>query len=320
MSKKLLALFFLLGVTGCAIITMPLISPSRPLEERVIAGEGEDKILLLDISGVISMEEESRLGGIKKEPSLVARVKDELKLAQEDEHIKALVLRINSPGGMVTASDILHHEITQFKQQTGVKVVACLMELGTSGAYYVATSADKIIAHPTTVTGSIGVMVLKLNLTGLMQKVGVEEESIKSGDKKDILFPFRSITPEEREIVQRIVGQLYERFLEVIREGRPGIDRQQLKQVADGRILSSREALKAGLVDQIGYLDEAIEVAKQLAGLPSARVIIYQPPLSYKGNIYAQTQVLNPQTGHIQSYLSGLLPRLNPCFMYLWLP
>jgi protease-4 len=313
-------MFLLMCLSGCAIITMPIISPSRPLQEQVVAGEGIDKILLLDISGTISTKKESHLLGIREEPSLVARVKEELELARHDEHIKALVLKVDSPGGMVTASDILYHEITRFKKQTGIKVVACLMGMSTSGAYYAAVSADKIVAHPTTVTGSIGVIVFKLNLAGLMEKLGVQEENIKSGTKKDILLPFRPITAEEREIVQQIIGQLQERFLQVIRQGRPDISEEQLKQVADGRILSAKDALELGLVDQIGYLDNAIESAKQLAGLTEARVIIYKSPLSHKTNIYAQAGGLIPQANPVQSYLMSLLPGLNPYFMYMWMP
>ncbi len=322
MPKKMLLYIavFLICLSGCAVISIPLFSPSRPLEEKVIAGEGKAKILMLDISGTISSEEKSALGGIKKEPSIVARVKEELELAQADEDIKALILRINSPGGTVTASDILHHEISQFKQKTGVKVVACMLEMGTSGAYYVATSADNIIAHPTTITGSIGVMVLKLNLNGLLEKIGVQNETIKSGDKKDIMFPLRSITPEERKIVQQIIDQLQQRFLQVVKQGRPNMDKASLEQIADGRILGSRKALELGLIDQIGYLDDAIESAKKLAGLTDARVIIYQSPFSQKGNIYAETKGLAFQTNPMQSYLNGFLPSLNPYFMYLWQP
>lgn len=322
MCKKTMFLVAVLLIcsTGCAIVTVPLISPSRPLKERVISGTGVDKVLLLDISGIISSEEKSVLGGIKTEPSMVARVKEELKLAQGDEHIKALVLRINSPGGMVTASDILHHEISLFKQKTGAKVIACLMGMGTSGAYYIAAGADRIIAHPTTITGSIGVMILKLDLSGLMQKIGVQNETIKSGDKKDVLFPLRSMTPEEREIVQQIIDQLQMRFLEVVRQGRPNIREEQLAQIADGRILSAQNALELDIIDQIGYLDDAIESAKQLAGLTEARVIIYQPPFSQKSNIYAQTAGLTLGSNPVQSYINSLLPSLNPYFMYLWLP
>ncbi len=241
-------------------------------------------------------------------------------MAQADEHVKAIVLKINSPGGMVTASDILHHEISLLKRRRGIKVVACMMELGTSGAYYIATAADKIVAHPTTITGSVGVMVLKLSLADLMQKMGVQEETIKSGDKKDLLFPYRSMSAEERKVVQQIVDQLQGRFLQVIQEGRPNITKEQLEQIADGRILSSQEAKELGLIDRVGYLDDAIKGAKLLAGLTEARVIRYQAPYSAEANIYTQAQGIVPQQQPANSYLSSLLPSMNPCFMYLWLP
>jgi protease-4 len=314
----------LICCSSCAVVTIPLIPPPRPLREQVIAGEGADKILMLDISGTISTDQESHILGIKKEPGLVERIKEELELAQQDEHIKALLLKIDSPGGMVTASDILHHEISRFKTRTGAKVVACLMGVSTSGAYYVAAGSDKIIAHPTTVTGSIGVIIFKLNLTGLMEKVGIGEENIKSGEMKDILLPLRPITKEEREVVQQIVSQMQERFLQIIRQGRPKITEEQLKQAADGRILSSHEALNLGLIDQIGYLDDAIESAKQLAGLTEAKIIVYTPPQSYKKNIYTQAETQTKgfilQQNYLPAYLSDFLPGPSPYFMYQWIP
>ncbi len=310
---------FLICFSGCSI-NIPLVSPQYPLQERVVAGSGEDKILLLDISGIISMEGKSRLGGIAKEPGLVARIKDELKLARQDEAIKAIVLKINSPGGTVTASDIIHHELTEFKRKTGVKVVACLMELGTSGAYYIAAAADKIVAHPTTVTGSVGVMVMKLSLADLMQKIGIRNETVTSGNKKDILLPYRSFEVEERKIVQQVVDKLQQRFLQVVRQGRPNISAQQVQWFDDGRILTAQEAKEIGLIDRIGYLDQAFESARQLAGLTEARIIRYRPPLSNKGNIYTQAREISPQTTLGSHYLNSLLPGVNPYFMYLWLP
>lgn len=308
---------FLTCFSGCIVSLIP---PERPLEERVVAGYGDKKVLLIDISGTISMEEEPQLGGFKREPSIVAKVKEILRLAQKDEDIKAIVLKINSPGGTVTASDIIHHEISALKRRTGVKVVACMMELGTSGAYYIATAADRIVSHPTTVTGSVGVIVLKLNMAELMQKVGVQEENIKSGDKKDILLPLRSMSPDERELIQQIVNELQQRFIQVIKDGRQGINPQQLEQIADGRILSSKDAKRLGLIDQIGYLNDAIESAKQLAGLPEARVIMYQSPYNRRANIYTQATAQVSQQNSVHAYLKDLLPSVNPYFMYMWLP
>ena len=318
--QMLLAAVFLFNLAGCAFFNLPLIPSRRPLQEKVIAGYGPDKVLLLDISGTISMQSKSQLGGLSREPSLVARVKEELNLAQNDPRVKAIVLKINSPGGMVTASDILHHEILALKKRRGVKVVACLLELGASGAYYVATAADRIIAHPTTITGSIGVMVLKLSLADLLQKIGVREETVKSGEKKDLLFPYRSLSAPEREVVQRIVDHLQERFMQVIRRGRPQITAAQLREIADGRILTARQAKELGLIDRIGYLDDAVETARELAGLGEISLISYQSPYDPQPNIYTQAKQMSPQQPVSNLYSDSLFPGMSPCFMYLWLP
>ncbi len=322
--RKFMLLLLVIVMGGCAIVTVPLFPSTEPLEEVVVGGRGRDKVLLLDVSGIISTAESSSIGGIKEEPSLVAQIKEQLELASRDEHVRAVVVKINTPGGTVTASDILHHELLRFKQMYNVKLIACLMDLATSGGYYVATAADKIIAHPTTITGSVGVIVLKLNLDGLMEKLGIEDESLKTGDKKDILSPARPITPEERKLVKDLLAAHQQRFLQVIREGRPNLDEQTIARINDGRILSAKEAGDLGLVDYVGYLDQAIALAKQEAGLPEAKVIVYRPPHSYRENIYTQgtTTVSNSQIKI--SLLPFDLPKFksagNPQFMYLWLP
>jgi signal peptide peptidase SppA len=134
------------------------------------------------------------------------------------DDIKAFVLRINSPGGTVSASDIIYHEVKEFKKEKGVKVVACIMGLGASGGYYVAAAADKIVALPTGVTGSIGVILLKINMEGLMEKIGVQDEVVMSGDKKDSALPFRPLSPQERELLQGIIDNFYQRFVTVVDE------------------------------------------------------------------------------------------------------
>ncbi|MBI5787689.1 MAG: signal peptide peptidase SppA [Candidatus Schekmanbacteria bacterium] len=326
LNKLLPVTAVLLLLNGCVFVSMPLLLSKQPLREHVVAGFGKEKILLIDISGMISVEDKAELGGMQYEPSLVARLKEELRLAQEDPAVRAVILKINSPGGMVTASDIIHHELLTYKNKYGVKIVACFMEMGTSGAYYIATAADKIWAHPTSITGSIGVIVMKFNMSELMGKIGVQDESIKSGNKKDILMPFRATTPDERRIVQGLVDQMQQRFLQVIYDGRPKIDKEKLLEIADGRILSPTEAQNVGLIDQIGYLDNAIEDARLLIGSPTARIIMYAPPYIQKANIYTQAQSGTNLLPGVESYLpfrypfSGLLPSPNPYFMYYWMP
>ena len=181
---RILILFVLVAIflSGCAIINVPLFTPTQSLKERVLEGEGNRKILLLDISGIISEKKGGSIGSIvrlREQASIVANIKEVLKKAESDDAICGLILRINSPGGTVTASDIIHHELMLFKKKTGVRITACLMDVGASGGYLVATVADEIIAHPTTITGSIGVIALKFNVEGLLSRIGIEQETIK---------------------------------------------------------------------------------------------------------------------------------------------
>ncbi|MCK5244712.1 MAG: signal peptide peptidase SppA, partial [Desulfobacterales bacterium] len=271
-----LCFFFLFG---CTCISVPyFVQPVRPLEEQVIQGKGPGKILLVDISGTISEKRKLKGIGLTEEMSMVERIKEELNKAESDQAIAGLILRINSPGGTVTASDIIYHEICEFKKRTGVKVIASFLDIAASGGYYVACAADRIIAHPTTITGSIGIIAFKFNIQGLLSKIGIEEESIKAGDKKDLMTPFRAATAEEREILQTIINNLHQRFIDVVEQGRPSLTREEIERIADGRIFSADQALDMKLIDQIGYLDDTIHEMKQELGLKEATVIAYLRP------------------------------------------
>jgi protease-4 len=313
--------FILLFSSGCSFISVSLVPSVEPLRETTVSGSGKDKILIMDISGIISEERKRGLAGLSDEPDMVARIKEELKTAAGDKHMKAIILRINSPGGTVTASDMIYHEIEQFKKNTHIKIIACIMDLGASGGYYVAVSADKIIAHPTTVTGSIGVIMFNLSVEGLLQKIGVKDTSIKTGVHKDMGSPLKTMPEEERKIFQGILDTMYERFLTVIAENRKELTLEKLKSLADGRIYTAQQALECGLIDQIGYLDEAVLLAKEEARLTEARVVIYHRPGTYKNNIYSQLS--NAGFGTINLLNIDIKTFVNsgtPSFMYLWAP
>jgi protease-4 len=306
--------------SGCAFVNLSLFRAAQPLEEKVIEGQGPGKVLLMDISGVLSYQEEEKRGSLKEEINLVARVKEELDKASKDKEVKALILRIHSPGGTVNASDLLYHEIAQYKEKRKVRVVACLLGLATSGGYYVATAADYIIAQPSTLTGSIGTIALKFNVRGLMEKVGVEEESVKSGDKKDMWSPFRPVTPEERRIFQEIIDEYQGGFLEVVRAGRRELTETDLAIVGDGRVLTGQQALELHLVDQLGYLDDAVKWARDSVGLEQAKVVTYYRPGTYVANMYSRSKG-EPYSWLGRSEQGGLfLQGPTPQFMYLWLP
>lgn len=308
--------FFLLN--ACAFVDANLSRPLRPLDETLLEGEGRPKILLLDITGIIS--EKGREGGglSAARPSMVALVKETLRKAEKDDDIAGVVVRINSPGGTVTASDIISHELKGFRERKKVPVHACIVGIGASGGYYVAAAADRIAAHPTAVTGSIGVLFRSFNVEGLMGKIGVTEKAITSGEKKDIMSPFRTMTPEERQLLQGIIDRLHGRFLDTVM-ARPGnrLQRPELEKLADGRVFTADDALKVGLIDRVGYLDDVIEEMKKELGLEQARVVAYYRPGSYRGTIYSG-EVSSPDPG-LLSLGGDLLEALSSTeFLYLW--
>ena len=320
--KVTLALLSILFFAGCTCFSVPLVQRGGKLDETVVAGKGRDKIVLIDISGVISSKE--KRGGmlsLRGETSIVARVREELQKASRDKKVRGVILRVNSPGGTVTASDIIYQEITRFKREHKLPVVACMMDVATSGGYYVSIAADTIVAHPTSVTGSLGAIAIKLNAQGLMEKIGIEDETITTGDKKDIFSPLRPFTEEEKAIVQAMLNDFYQRFISLIAENREALSLEQVKALADGRVYTADQALKNRLVDQIGYLDDVIELVKKRAGIDKAKVVMYHRPYSYKNNIYSQMAGADfKNLNLINLDLSSLVDGAGLRFMYLWMP
>lgn len=303
-------------LSGCTF-NFPLFPGPGPLQETQVDGTGKAKILLIEISGVISSQDKD---GFRTTPSMIASVKEQLTRAAKDEHVKAIVLRINSPGGTVTASDIIYHELKTFKARHNIPIVASIMDLGTSGGYYIAAAADKILAHPSSVTGSIGVIMLTINARGLLEKVGVETTAVTSGPRKDMGSPFRTMTTEERAIFQGLIDSFYQRFLNIVQEGRANLQMEEIKRLADGRIYAGEQAMAAGLVDEIGYLEDAIASAKKKAGLTEARVVRYQRPGEYSNNVYSKLLAPSGLAGLADLDLMSFVHGGAPQFMYLWMP
>jgi protease-4 len=189
----------------------------------------------------------------------------ELREARDDESIRAVVLRINSPGGSAPASQEVGEEIKRLRQ-SGKPVVTSMGDVAASGGYWLAAVTDKIYANPATLTGSIGVYIPYTNWEELFKKIGVHSEKIKSGPYKDILSPDRSLTAEERAIIQTMVDDLYEQFITVVAEGRH-LDKETVRKLADGRIYTGNQAKTVGLVDELGNLYDALDAARQLAGI-----------------------------------------------------
>lgn len=189
---------------------------------------------------------------------------DEIKEYTKDKSIKAIVLRIDSPGGAVAPSQEIYEEVK--KAVAKKKVVVSMGSVAASGGYYISAPATKIIANPGTLTGSIGVIMEIPNIEGLMNKIGVKTEVIKSGKHKDIASAFRSMGKEEREILQGVMDNVHEQFIKAVSEGRK-IETEELRKIADGRIFTGAQAKTYGLVDELGTLEDAIKTAATLAGI-----------------------------------------------------
>ena len=320
------ALFFLsTAIQGCIFISGKglLSMEPRPLKETRISGEGKDKILLMEISGLITEQERGGFFSLQKKPSMVGSVKEQLEKAGRDEHVKGLILLVNSPGGTVTASDLIYHEIKGFKSGKKLKVVSLLMGTATSGAYYVSQAADRIVAHPTTLTGSIGVILMNLNFSGLMEKIGVSDASIKSGRFKDVGSPLRKPEKAGEEILQGVVDGLNRRFFKIVEENRPGVTITGKPELSDGRIFTAEQALENGLVDEIGYFPVALQWIKNTAGIPEARVIRYARGGEYLPGIYSLGTAGSGGQGDINLIkldAESLFYGFGPTFMYLWHP
>ena len=316
-ARPLLAVLCLPALLG-ACIQVQLWGAPRPLEETVIYGETGPKILLLEIDGVIVEQapEPGLLGPAEDNP--VSRVREQLDRAREDDEVRALLLRINSPGGTATASDLVYGEILRFKRERKVPVVAQLMGLATSGGYYVAMAADLVVAHPTTVTGSIGVRFVSVSLAGLLEKLGIEDQTLTAGPHKDAGSPLRRLSPEERAHLQSVLDDLHARFEQVVAAGRPKLPPGALERVSDGSIFSAPQALELGLVDAVADLEESVRRAQRAAGLSQARVVQYHRPREYANNLYTRGSPVAPSLR--LEFPGSRILAVPPGFYFLWAP
>lgn len=304
-----------LALAGCAFVNIPLTREQGPLVEQAVEGSGKKKILLVDISGAIT-DREKRRGLTGKRPPMTSRVREELVKAAADPDVAGVIMRINSPGGTVSASDTIYHEVMDFRQKSGRPVYASITGMGTSGGYYVACAADRIYAHPTAVTGSIGVIAVQMNFGGLMDKLGIEDKTYKTGELKSIMNPFRGDTPGEKKVIDDLLRGFHERFVDVVFTARKKVlSRPQVGVLADGRPYSSTDASVKGLIDGVGYLPETVEDLKLHLGLSEARIIRYSRPGEYGGSIYSVRDSEITVFSMDDAFVPGLE---GPAFMYVW--
>ncbi len=320
----LLACAALVALAGCgrnvAYVIRPVPADERLRETVVQTDPGwvTDKIALLDVEGLIVNERTSPLFGEGENP--VALLDEKLTRARSDEHVKAVVLRINSPGGTVQASELMHELVGRFRKQTGRPVVSCITDVGASGAYYLACAGQPILCQDSSITGSIGVIVQTVSFAGTMRMIGVSAKAIVSGPLKDMGSPLKELTDEEQKVFQEMVDQFFEQFVAVVAQGRSGLSVQQVRALADGRVYTGRQALKLGLADRLGGVQEAIDQAKRAAGVKKAKVVMYHRPLGYRANVYSSAAAPQPGTQINLLNLQGseLMFLRRPMFLYLW--
>lgn len=272
-------------------------------------GGGDAKVVTIPLKGMIVLDEDG--GFFASVAGSAGAALRSIQRATRDDKVDGIILDIDSGGGGITACDILYNALLEFKDaRDGRKVVACFGDVAASGAYYVALAADHIVAHPTTLTGSIGVLLQTFNVRKLGEKVGVEDVTIKSGANKDILNPFGQLSEDQRGMLQGIVDSMHERFASLVAEGR-GLPMDKVREIADGRVFVSARAMEHGLLDEIGYWEDAVAAAAMLLHVDDVRVYRYEKGFSISELIRSWNS-LHPKA-ILREFASTRL-------LYLWQP
>lgn len=306
------------ALAGTSVLDQPVLA-RKPLQEKFLDGdaEAEEKILVINIKGPIMSNSE---GGLFAPMSdVVSDTLAALEKAEEDPDVKAIVLHVDSPGGTITACEQILDRIKRFrKAREDVPIIAFLGSVAASGGYYVSAHADLIMCHATTITGSIGVIFQLFNVEGLFEKIGLKSVTIKSADKKDIGSGLRQMTEEERQLLHRILMEMYDRFITVVDEGRKNLDREEVLNLADGSIFTGTQAVENGLVDKVGFLKDAIEEAMRLSRIGRAKVIEYQRRATMLDLLMMKIEQHTVSKASIVGGLKRLIDERTPRFMYLW--
>ncbi len=287
-----------------------------PFSEEVIAdGNPTKKIAVLEVDGVI---QDSGEGGTVLSSSSYNHQAflQMIQQAQEDHDVKAIILHINSPGGGVMESAEIHDQLLKLKKKTNKPIYVSMGAMAASGGYYIATAGDKIFASPETITGSIGVIMQSVNYEKLAKKYGVEWVTIKSGPYKDIMNPARPMTEAERTLLQRLINNSYEQFVNVVASGRK-MPKDVVRRLADGRIYDGRQAKSLRLIDEFGYLDDVIEALKKEHHLKGAQVVKYVSDKPWSSLLRAATTQLKP-TDETVLFIRQLAHPSSPRLMYLY--
>ena len=314
----LTVMLLILALPGCASVSL-FRDYSQPLREFTLEGAAEPKVVLVTVRGTLQTGPDE--DAFRERPGIIQETVSQLDKAAADKSVRAVVLAVDSPGGTATASEILYGELLAWKKKTKAKLVVCMLDVAASGGYYISLPADAIIAHPTTVTGSVGTIFIRPRVTGLMDKIGVNVDVTKSGAHKDMGSPFRQPSPEEAEMFNGIVRDLNSRFLSLVAKHRKLSD-ENLRQVSTARVFTAGQAKAVGLVDEIGDMDLAVATARKLAGLPdNARLVVYRRSEYANDNPYNE-MLTRAASGRalVDLGAAGDLLRRRAGFYYLWEP
>ena len=273
-------------------------------------GAGTTKVVRIWFAGILTRELD---GGWLGSVDPVEDCLRQIRAARQDDEVAAILFEVDSPGGDVTAADEIHRELTLFKEsRADRRIVVLVHDLAASGGYYVSVPADRIIAQPTALIGSIGVILQTLNVQGLSEKIGVTDTTIKSGKNKDLLNPFHAVDPEQVALLQESVDALHDRFVELVAAGR-ALKKSEVRPLADGRLFTADEALRHKLIDAIGYWDEACATLADLLGEEDLYVVTYQVEQTFLEQLLG---VRAPLPG-LRALLSAAA---TPRRLYLWRP
>jgi protease-4 len=307
-------------IEGSLDVRMPSAPDPGPMVPVVVraAPPAAPRVALIDVDGLLLNQNLTGLYSVGENP--VAAFREKLEAAAADVRVRSVVVRINSPGGSVTACDILAEELRRFRAATRKPAVACLMDLATGGAYYLAVGCDRIVAHPTTITGAIGVLFNHYNLEDAMAQLNVRHEPIKAGKLVDMGSVAAALPDEVRPLLQEMADGFRDRFLERVVRARPDLTAADRRFVEDGRIVSAPRALALHLVDRLGYIEDALAEAERLAGAAGAEVVIFQRRGYPVHSLYAIVPNAPVQGELIPFSYPGLERSKLPTFLYLWQP
>ena len=324
MTKKTALFTLLMGtillLQGCVII--PISLPTMPTDQEVMykEGKGRDKVAIIDVSGVLTSG--GSADSFFSSDSSVVSLTKKLEIARKDKRIKAIILRVDSPGGGVTASDIMYRELMRFKADRDIPIYVSMQNLAASGGYYISMAGDRIYAHPTSITGSIGVIAMFPEVKGFLDMAGIKINALRTGEMKDAGAFYDHMTDEEHALYQAVIEDMFDQFVAVIVKNRQNLTEAEIRTAADGRIYTARQAVDLGLIDGVAYLDEVIDLAKEAVGRDPDVVLIIRTNREEASTAYAtaETPAAGTQFNLLNLDVKSLGAPSTEVFQFLWTP